>query len=106
MRVRVAVPKFKPQAASARAAAAPPAAAIKGARRVFFDAQNAIETKIYDRDKLDIGATFAGPAIVEQFDATTVVPRGWHASVDRHSNLILERPPMCRPREGARAFPT
>ena len=34
---------------------------------------------------------FAGPAIVEQFDATTVVPPGWQASVDRYGNLILER---------------
>ena len=33
----------------------------------------------------------AGPAIVEQFDATTVVPPGWHAAVDRYGNLILER---------------
>ncbi len=91
MRVRVAVPKFKPQAAPARDSAPPPAAAIKGTRRVFFDAQQALETKIYDRDKLDVGAAFAGPAIVEQFDATTVVPPGWHASVDRYRNLILQR---------------
>ena len=46
---------------------------------------------IYDRDRLTVGAAFAGPAIVEQFDATTVVPPGWHASVDRFGNLILER---------------
>jgi N-methylhydantoinase A/oxoprolinase/acetone carboxylase beta subunit len=57
---------------------------------VFFDAGRAIDTTIYDRDRLDVGASFAGPAIVEQFDATTVVPTGWHATVDRHGNLILE----------------
>jgi N-methylhydantoinase A len=90
MRVRVSVPKFKPQAAPARAVSAPPASAIKGTRSVFFEARQAVETKIYDRDKLDVGAAFAGPAIVEQFDATTVVPPGWHACVDRYSNLILE----------------
>ena len=49
------------------------------------------ETTIYDRERLAVGAEFAGPAIVEQFDATTVVPPGWHASVDRYGNLILER---------------
>ena len=38
-----------------------------------------------------LASAFAGPAIVEQFDATTVVPPGWHAFVDRHGNLILER---------------
>jgi N-methylhydantoinase A/oxoprolinase/acetone carboxylase beta subunit len=46
---------------------------------------------IYDRNKLSVGVSFAGPAIVEQFDATTVVPPGWHAFVDRYGNLILER---------------
>ena len=69
----------------------PPTAAIKVERQVFFDAKTPSETTIYDRDKLDVGAAFAGPAIVEQFDATTVVPPGWHARVNRHSNLILER---------------
>jgi N-methylhydantoinase A len=91
MRVRVAVPKFKPQAAPARQSVPPAAAAIKGTRRVFFDARQVTETKIHDRDRLEVGAAFAGPAIVEQFDATTVVPPGWRASVDRYRNLILQR---------------
>jgi N-methylhydantoinase A/oxoprolinase/acetone carboxylase beta subunit len=57
---------------------------------VFFTAGQAIESTIYDRDRLAVGTSFAGPAIVEQFDATTVVPPGWHALVDRYGNLILE----------------
>ena len=56
-----------------------------------FYAGKALDTTIYDRDKLSVGVTFRGPAIVEQFDATTVVPPAWHAGVDRHGNLILER---------------
>jgi N-methylhydantoinase A/oxoprolinase/acetone carboxylase beta subunit len=32
-----------------------------------------------------------GPAIVEQFDATTVIPAGWSGRVDGYRNLILER---------------
>jgi N-methylhydantoinase A len=91
LRVRVAVPKYQPQALPARAPSAPAPAAVKGRRSVFFDPQKPIDTTIYDRDKLGIGAHFAGPAIVEQFDATTVVPPGWRASVDRFANLILER---------------
>ncbi len=91
LRVRVDVPKFKPRALTDRAESVPAAAAIKVERQVFFDAKTPSETTIYDRDKLDVGAAFAGPAIVEQFDATTVVPPGWHARVNRHSNLILER---------------
>jgi N-methylhydantoinase A len=34
----------------------------------------------------------AGPAVVEQFDATTVIPPGWTGRVDGYRNLILERP--------------
>jgi len=91
LRVRVTVPKFTPRAQEARPPPTPPAEAVKGTRRVFFDAEKSTETTIYDRDRLAVGVTFAGPAIVEQFDATTVVPPGWHASVDRYGNLILER---------------
>jgi N-methylhydantoinase A len=91
LRVRVSVPKFTPQAQDARPPAAPPPGAVKGTRVVFFAADGSTETTIYDRDRLAVGAAFAGPAIVEQFDATSVVPPGWHASVDRYGNLILER---------------
>jgi len=90
-RVRVSVPKFAPHMQEARPPAPPSADAVKGARRVFFTASEASDAVIYDRDRLTVGAAFAGPAIVEQFDATTVVPPGWHASVDRYGNLILER---------------
>jgi N-methylhydantoinase A len=91
LRVRVSVPKFSPHALQARPAAPPPAVAIKSKRRVFFAADAPTDTTIYDRDQLDVGAMFAGPAIVEQFDATTVVPPDWRASADRYGNLILER---------------
>jgi len=32
-----------------------------------------------------------GPAVVEQFDATTIVPPGWTGRVDQHRNLVLEK---------------
>jgi N-methylhydantoinase A len=91
LRVRVGVPKFSPRARPARALASPSPEVIKGTRSVFFAAQKSTETKIYDRDRLTVGTHFAGPAIVEQFDATSIVPPGWHASVDRYGNLVLER---------------
>jgi N-methylhydantoinase A/oxoprolinase/acetone carboxylase beta subunit len=91
LRVRVQVPKFTPRPLPARAPTPAPPDAVKGTRRVFFAAEHAADTTIYDRDRLPAGANFAGPAIVEQFDATTVVPAGWHTSVDRFGNLILER---------------
>jgi len=47
-------------------------------------------TPVYARERLPRGAAFAGPAIVEQYDTTTYVAPGWHASVDALGNLLLE----------------
>ncbi len=45
---------------------------------------------VYDRDRLCAGNRIAGPAIVEQMDATTVVLPGMVAQVEPYMNLILE----------------
>jgi N-methylhydantoinase A len=89
LRVRVAVPKYEPRAEPAPAR--PAAAVAKGKRRIHFGATQSVEATLYERDKLDIGTTIAGPAIVEQFDATTVIPQGWTGRVDEYRNLILQR---------------
>ena len=89
VRVRVAVPKYRPrEAATTRGSLA---AARKGTRQVFFTSAAATETTLYERDRLPADASFTGPAVVEQFDATTVVPPGWTARTDRLGNLILAR---------------
>jgi N-methylhydantoinase A len=46
---------------------------------------------VYERDGLDIGVAVEGPAAIEQFDATTIVPPGWSARVDAKRNLVIER---------------
>jgi N-methylhydantoinase A len=91
LRVRVPVPKY--QAREQEVPAAPPSAqpALKGKRTIHFDGKTAIEAALYERDRLPIGAVIAGPAIVEQFDATSVIPPGWTARADGLRNLILER---------------
>jgi N-methylhydantoinase A len=65
--------------------------ARKGERRVYFDPSAPVEATIYERDKLDIGASVEGPCIIEQFDATTIVNPGWRATVDTFRNLVLAR---------------
>jgi N-methylhydantoinase A len=89
LRVRVSVPKYEPRAEAAKPR--PGVATPKGKRRIHVGAQGLVEATLYERDRLDIGATIAGPAIVEQFDATTVVPTGWTGRVDGYRNLILQR---------------
>lgn len=91
LRLRVGVPKYAPR----EAASCPPhsaAPARKGERTVWFDGRTPVMATLYERDRLDAGAVLEGPAIVEQFDATTVIPPGWQAAVDRRGNLIVTRP--------------
>jgi N-methylhydantoinase A len=89
LRLRVIVPKYEPRVT----VAPPPRAAghaIKGERSMSIKGVMVTAT-LHERDQLDIGALVAGPSIVEQFDATTVIPPGWNGRVDAYRNLILER---------------
>ena len=45
---------------------------------------------VIDRQGLS-GEISEGPLIVEEYDSTTVVPPGWNATIDRWSNIILEK---------------
>ena len=66
------------------------AQARTGRRRVYFEeAGGWVECATYDRESLPPGGVLAGPAIVEQLDATTVVLPGQRATVDRIGNLIV-----------------
>ena len=90
LRVAVAVPKYRP-VAEPIGEDAPPETPIAGRRDVHFDAGGPTETVLMERSALAPGMRFPGPAIVEQFDATTVVPAGWTVTVDGYRNLVLER---------------
>jgi N-methylhydantoinase A len=90
LRLRVGVPKFEQReerTSSPRRADD----ARKGERSVCFDGARATLSTLYERDRLDPGAVLAGPAIVEQFDATTAIPPGWLATVDGFRNLVLSK---------------
>ncbi|MBI3516985.1 MAG: hydantoinase/oxoprolinase family protein, partial [Proteobacteria bacterium] len=65
--------------------------AIQGQRPVWLaEASGTVACPIYDRDRLAPGNRFAGPAIIEQMDATTVVLPGMTARVDPYLNLIVD----------------
>jgi N-methylhydantoinase A len=64
-------------------------AARKGTRRVDFDAQGVHEAAIFDRDLLEPGMEFAGPAIVEEPSTVTVILPGQQAQVDPFGNLHI-----------------
>jgi N-methylhydantoinase A len=57
-------------------------------RPVYFDG-HFLDTSIYDRDTLSPGMALDGPAIVEEYGATTVIQPRQRATVDGWSNLVL-----------------
>jgi N-methylhydantoinase A len=63
-------------------------AAVVDEHEVVF-AGARVATKIYDRARLQPGAKLPGPAIVTEFDSTTVVLPGYQAAVDVNYNLLI-----------------
>jgi len=62
-----------------------------GTRRIYFEAEDLwTETPIYERG-VSWNSEFTGPAVIEQYDATTVVYPGWSVGTDEFGNMILER---------------
>ena len=49
-----------------------------------------VDTRYYDRAALKAGNRLDGPAIVNQYDTTTVIPPGLTAQVDRFGNIVIE----------------
>lgn len=58
-------------------------------RKVWFE-DGWCDTSIYQRERLPFGASFEGPAIVEQLDSTTVITPGDKVTVDQLGNLLIE----------------
>jgi N-methylhydantoinase A len=71
-----------------------PAAALKGRRAAFCPrAHGYVPHAVYDRYALGAGATFGGPAIVEERESTVIVGAGAQARVDEYGFLWIEMPP-------------
>ena len=67
-----------------------PEEAIKEYRDVFFEYfGNYEKTPILDRARLKAGHVVIGPAVIEQYDSTTLVPPRWEATVDKYGALIV-----------------
>ena len=65
--------------------------ALKGERPLFdIDDNRFVRATVYDRQALMAGDRIAGPAIIDQFDATTVVLAGQTATVDDTATLIIQ----------------
>jgi N-methylhydantoinase A len=61
---------------------------VPPSRRAWFPDVGWVETPVTDRAGLT--APTAGPLIIQEYDATCLVPRGMTAAVDRFGNIRLE----------------
>jgi N-methylhydantoinase A len=77
----VELPRFKPTGAML-------GDAQRETRQVRFDGRD-VACPVYQRERLDVGLTVRGPAILDQFDCTTVIHAGQSARVDEWKNLIV-----------------
>jgi len=86
----ISVSGSRPDAVPAAATTPAP----KGRRQAYFpEAGGYVDTPVYDRYALNPGAAFAGPAIVEERESTTVIGPDARVRVDGHLTLILELNP-------------
>jgi N-methylhydantoinase A len=81
----------KPEAARHPGGGAALPDALIERRSIRFDGA-AHDCPVWERERLPADAELRGPAIVEEFGATTVVPPGWRGTVDAWGNLRFERP--------------
>ena len=80
----------KPRLREIESAATPASTARKSTRAVHFrHAGGFLETDIYDRARLGASHGFAGPAVIEEMDATTVIEPGYQVAVDKFGNLLV-----------------
>ena len=69
-----------------------PDEALRYERDAWFRVGGSLEqvpTRFYDRTALKAGNRLEGPAIVNQYDSTTVIPPGLTAHVDRFGNIVI-----------------
>lgn len=60
-----------------------------GTRRVYWKGAGWVDSPLYERTELAAGQAIPGPAIVQEYGSTVVVPGGWTCTADRYRNLIL-----------------
>ena len=60
-------------------------------RKAYWKETGWVDCPIYDRQSLAVNQSVNGPAIIEEYGSTTVVPGGWAATGDACGNLILGR---------------
>jgi N-methylhydantoinase A len=88
------IPETPRAALAAVASLAPDIVIASPRRRAYFGpgstaSQGWLETRIVNRS--DLKTPHEGPCIVEEYDATCLVPPGWTARLDGYGNIVMSR---------------
>ena len=89
LRLKLELAVEKPSISPQPVGPADASSAILGQTEMFFPS-GPLQSKLYDRDRLQTGNLIQGPALLLQLDSTIVVSPGWGGAVDPYGNLILE----------------
>ncbi|MDD3828139.1 MAG: hydantoinase/oxoprolinase family protein [Anaerolineae bacterium] len=84
------VDKLQPRPLPGAGNGADASRAVKERRDVDWVQDGVQETAIYNGDELTPGMQFAGPAIIEEAGATTVIPPGLPCHVDDYGNYHIQ----------------
>ena len=90
VRLTAVAPAKPPMLPREKPASADTPLVSSGTKAVWFDGQ-AWETTLYERTELKPGQRLEGPAIIFQYDSTTVVAPGWQVEVHETGSLLIER---------------
>jgi N-methylhydantoinase A len=63
--------------------------ALREVRRGFFRGYGEVDLPVYERSLAPIEVPLAGPAVIEQYDATFVLEPGWQARLDEVGQIIV-----------------
>jgi len=85
LRISGRVPTTKPDVTVTAAAGD----AQRGQQEVYFPEAGFVDTDIYERTAIPAGETITGPAILEEQESTTLIPRDVTATMSEFGNLRL-----------------
>ncbi|NNL86154.1 MAG: hydantoinase/oxoprolinase family protein [Myxococcales bacterium] len=81
----------RPQIPEGKGADRDPKAALRAEASVYFPQTGMVTCPRYTREALKPGNEIEGPAIIEQYDSTTVVNPEWRGRIDPWGTLVLHK---------------
>jgi N-methylhydantoinase A len=89
LRLTVIIPVMKASLGSP-SRSSPAKSEPEGYRKVWFN-NDWVESSLYWRERIATDKNLSGPAIIEEYDSTIVLPPDWECNKQQNNCLVLER---------------